>query len=160
MTVIAWDGKYLAADRRATAQDTLTYSTRKIEKGKNGELLATVGDADAGRAMIEWRKGKGDFPTFPEDCDVELIVITKAKKILIFGPRFEQPIEIFDKFMAWGSGRGYAMACMALGLRADEAVIMASRFDPGCGGGVDMLYIDEKANKAVLSKPTTTEKIP
>jgi ATP-dependent protease HslVU (ClpYQ) peptidase subunit len=42
-----------------------------------------------------------------------------------------------DPFMAWGSGRDFALGAMAMGATAREAVAVACRFNVYCGNGID-----------------------
>lgn len=57
MTVIAWDGKYLAADRRANSGERIT-SVRKVHKITSVDevemLVAYAGDLCVGAECLEW----------------------------------------------------------------------------------------------------------
>lgn len=144
MTVVAWDGKMLAADRR-TVNSGLIGITTKIHR--IGDLLVgTSGPITSGEAMIEWvRKGrdaasfpasqvdpKGDWaPTLVIEADGAILLYDN----LIFPTRFQQ------RFHAIGSGRDFAMAAMHLGHSAAEAVAVACEFQSDCGNGVDVLAL-------------------
>lgn len=45
---------------------------------------------------------------------------------------------VFDRFMAWGSGRDFAMGAMEMGASAYRAVEVAIRHSTGCGYGIDL----------------------
>ena len=143
MTVIAWDGKTLAADKRFTSQG-LVYTVTKIHR--LGELLlGASGDAASAAEAIDWiRRGRrhGDFPERlrSKDCYVDLIVIDNGKILEYENSPF--PTEIEDTIMAIGSGRDFALSAMYLGKTAKEAVEIACLFDSGCGNGVDVLTVE------------------
>lgn len=142
MSVIAWDGKVLAADTQGT-MGGLKFSTSKIQK-VNGDLLGFTGDLDSGLALVEWYRKKKTalFPECQKDKDrwAPLLVITKQKKIL----RYERepfPIEIKEKFFSVGSGRDFALTAMYLGNNSKKAVECAIRFEASCGGPIEELKL-------------------
>ncbi len=146
MTVIAWDGKTLAADKLCNFQN-LASETIKVFKTRIG-LIATSGYAAKGAEMRHWlieNEGLPEYmPEFQKDEDkcVHVLVITPSGKIL----KYESsafPIIVNDKFHAIGSGRDYAMAAMHLGCSAVGAVQVASIFDIGCGLGVDFVTLED-----------------
>lgn len=152
MTVIAWDGHALAADKQAT-DCGLGRTVTKIHR--IGDLLvSSCGNCSHGRALIDWvRKGRviADFPKAGNDGRATLLVIENGRvKSYEEGPH---PIELEDTFYACGSGRDYAMAALALGKTAVEAVQLACRFDTDCGMGWDVLYADtsESSSHALAS---------
>jgi ATP-dependent protease HslVU (ClpYQ) peptidase subunit len=52
------------------------------------------------------------------------------------------PETVEHGFWAFGSGRDFAIAAMACGKSAREAVEIACQFDTGCGLGVDVMQIE------------------
>lgn len=143
MTVIAWDGKTLAADRRAT-QSGLAYAVTKIERC-SGALIGYTGDACNGLALKQWWKD-GCVPTeFPDSCktayDQTLIVITAIGEILVYTCS-PFPLQIEQQFHAWGSGRDFAIAAMHYGETAVEAVKCAIQYQSDCGNGIDTLTLE------------------
>ena len=143
MTVIAWDGTTLAADRRAVSVET----PRRVCKIREirGHLCATSGDFAFGLAMFQWFADgamPGDYPQSQRDKDdwQSLLIITPERKIWRF-ERTPYPIEILDKQYAMGSGRDYALMAMHLGKTAVEAVELTSLFNVYCGDGVDTLTL-------------------
>lgn len=141
MTVIAWDGKTLAADKRADMGGHHNTTT-KIHR-VNDTLVAFCGTAAIGREMVEWVKRGADPGTFPAaqrdpDKCCGLLVI-HADGALRKYEETPYPILFEQRQFAMGSGRDYARAAMHLGKTAAEAVAVACEFDPGCGNGVDTL---------------------
>lgn len=145
MTVIAWDGTTLAADKRA-ALSGYPATVTKISRSLTGELIAISGDLDTGRALAEWYVYGADKAAFPDNrdpgggCRAVLMVVRLDKTIV----RYErEPVALLfeDKFSAMGSGRDYALAAMHLGFDARKAVEVASALDTGCGNGIDTLTL-------------------
>lgn len=141
MSVIAWDGKTLAADKRACL-GTLIRTVTKIYK-VNSALVAYAGDADAGEEMLAWLVDGAvpkDFPPHQRNDDrwSGLLVIWPDGTLWKY-ERTPYPLKFPPQQFAIGSGRDFALAAMFLGKDAVEAVHVACAFDSGCGNGVDFL---------------------
>lgn len=144
MTVIAWDGIVLAADKQATNAGLKFKSTKITRVG--GSLLFSAGDADYIALMYQWFEEGAlpeKFPSCQNDKDnwVTLNVIKKDKSIW----RYERtPVarRVEEEKFACGSGRDYALAAMYMGASAVKAVEIACHFDNGCGLGIDTLYLE------------------
>ena len=142
MSVIAWDGTTLAADKRA-CNGTLRSVTTKIWRVYQN-LLGYTGDACEGEDLVAWFKAGAkpeDFPAHLRNDSqhwARLLVITPERRILIY-ERGPHPVKFEDGIFAAGSGRDFALAAMHLGKTAAEAVAVASHFDTACGDGVDTL---------------------
>jgi ATP-dependent protease HslVU (ClpYQ) peptidase subunit len=145
VTVIAWDGISLCADRRAcngTAINTTTKAHR-IEFSESVYLAAYSGSAATGEEMLEWFARGGDVEKFPQsrrtasgDDWAALIVIAPDKTIL----RYEAtpyPVRFEQKKYAAGGGADFARMAMHLGHSARDAVLLTCELDSGCGNGVD-----------------------
>jgi len=141
MSVIAWDGKTVAADKQATCAG-LNLTATKLRRLPHA-VIAWAGEQDSGEAMAQWFVNGADpakWPTCQADKDLwcRLIVfhdngtVETCERQPVFFP-------MEDKIMAWGSGRDYALGAMARGATAREAVEIACRFDTGCGMGIDEL---------------------
>lgn len=141
MTTIAWDGRTLAGDRRGNAGG-MAYELSKIRRTADGRLLGFSGDIGVGMLMLDWLDRGGARPP-QQDTDrwATVLEITPDGACWCHGRdsrwRIEQP------FFAIGSGRDFALAAMALGRSAAEAVDLAARFDTGTGNGVDALALAE-----------------
>jgi hypothetical protein len=140
MTTIAWDGRTLAGDRRGNAAG-MAYEVCKLRRTADGRLLGFSGDIGVGMLMLEWLDRGGARPP-QQDTDrwATVLEITPDGACWCHGRdarwRIEQP------FFAIGSGRDFALAAMALGRTAPEAVDLAARFDTGTGNGVDALALE------------------
>lgn len=140
MTVIAWDGKTLAADKQTTDAG-LRLKTTKIFKFGN-LLVGGCGDTARIVEMREWIENgckKEDLPAFQRDAATfaPMLVIDNGRCCQYWNGHL--PIWIEDGFAAIGSGRDFALAAMYLGKTAREAVEIACHFETGCGNGVDVL---------------------
>lgn len=143
MTVIAWDGKTLAADRRSTTSWGAHNEVTKIWR-HDGALFGMTGKPALGFRLSEWYKAGAQPANFPSECaapnEADLIVITPAGHALTYstGP---YPERWEDKFLAWGSGRDFAIAAMHCGRDAREAVAITCRYSVHCGNGIDSLTL-------------------
>lgn len=149
MTVIAWDGKTLAADKRATKWG-LVYTVTKIFRvsGPNGygyQLVGVSGDATRGAELIAWLESGGDPARYPPLLDKEnkavLMCIGSDRRIRLY-ENTAFPYVVEDAMWAEGQGRDFALSAMHSGRTATEAVEWASRFLDGCGNGIDTLTLE------------------
>jgi 20S proteasome alpha/beta subunit len=143
VTVIVWDGKTLAADKRASYGGMICTVTKIFRVGDR--LVGGAGDAAFVLAMVAWvrfgRRGE-DFPAAQGSKDdwQPLLVIEPDGKILIY-ERTAYPIYYEQDCMVVGSGREYARAALHLGKTAAEAVQVAIDLDHNCGNGIDTLEL-------------------
>lgn len=140
MTVIAWDGKVLAADKRATCAG-MARTVTKIKRSGSA-LLAVTGDWDVACQPRAWWEAGGDPSTFPECArtgDATLIVFADGKINSYQSGPYPLPIEA--ERCAFGSGRDFAEATMHLGFGAKRAVEVACHFQTDCGNGIDTLRL-------------------
>ena len=144
MTCIAWDGRTLAADKRACLGGLVNTMT-KIHR--IGDLLVGgSGETSFIWTMIEWvRAGRNvaDFPKSQGDKDdwQPMLVIESGGQILLY-ERTPYPCRYEQSVFAIGSGRDFARAAMHLGKSAREAVEVACALDAGCGNGIDTLVLE------------------
>lgn len=145
MSVIAWDGVTLAADKRATFGGNLILTTTKIKRVGDW-LVGYAGGADFGEQMVAWFRDGADpdkFPASQRDKDdwAGMLVVGHGAPIRRY-ERTPYPIFFEDRCIAIGSGRDFAMAAMHLGCDARRAVEVACALDSGCGNGVDTLTME------------------
>jgi ATP-dependent protease HslVU (ClpYQ) peptidase subunit len=139
MTTVAWDGKSLAADRRMAGW----MDAGKIFKLKDGRVLAGAGWLDEIIEVAAWLDNGGDErdkPTVDAEDDesaTDYLLIDGDKCYWLTAP-YLRPVEVLDGMAAVGSGAKFALGAMEAGKTAAEAVVIASKFDPHTGGGVDV----------------------
>jgi len=142
MTVIAWDGKTLAADKRAT-NCGMAYTVTKVHRLPDG-LVAFSGGAGHAGELLNWFLGSRDpatYPRYKEDDGAGAFRVSEDGKIHIYCSASPFPEIVEQPFFARGSGRDFALMAMHLGKSAQEAVELTSLFDSGCGNGVDALTL-------------------
>lgn len=144
MTVVAWDGKTLAADKRAT-NCGMIYSVQKIMRIDRDTLAGISGHLGHGLAVCAWLKAGRDVATFPKaekDDQAFVMVIHRDGRI----ERFEGialPILVEARTHVIGSGRDFALAALHLGCDAVEAVGVASALSSECGNGINTLQFEQ-----------------
>jgi hypothetical protein len=141
MTVICWDGKKLAADKRAVTGGGISRTVTKIIR--HGDyLLGMTGDWDTAAEMRQWfidGAKAADFPPKAREDKATLIVID-ATGIRTYGCG-PHPMWIEQKRCAWGSGRDFAESAMFFGHDAREGCEVACHFQTDCGNGIDVLEL-------------------
>lgn len=143
MTTIAFDGVTLAADKQSTSHG-MARTVTKIRRIR-GELFAMSGGGIHCQALMKWFEGSrnpSEWPKAPDDesCG-NIIQVTKAGLFVWSGAGLPHPEPLEDRFMAFGSGRDFAMAAMHLGKSAKEAIEIASIYDIATGMGIDTLTL-------------------
>ena len=140
MSVIAWDGRTIAADCQATTAG-MRVRVRKLHLMPNGTVLGWTGDNEMGLALVNWYVSGGDRKAWPEFQKGEdwtrLIVVSPEFHLPFCYERLPERQFVKDAFIAFGSGRDWAMGAMAMGADARKAVEIANQFCTGCGLGVE-----------------------
>lgn len=143
MTVIAYDGRYVAADKQSTGNGTKQLVTKLFVHGD--EVIAISGNAFMGRSLAAWWKGDRRVEDWPQrntkESDGEacnMYVFKRDCHVREFGT-LPIPIDIEGTPWSAGSGGDLALGAMAAGKSAAEAVEIANRFEVHCGMGVDVI---------------------
>ena len=138
MSVVAWDGKTLAADRQGTLGDGSKCRLTKLWKVGEDVFCAVTGPHEQALLLLKWFKDGENPATFPhtqgEEDWARLIVLEHGKVFEIERHPIRQEVE--DRFEAWGAGRELAIGAMAMGATAEEAVMVACEHNCYCGFGV------------------------
>lgn len=141
MTVIAWDGQQLAADRESGDNYVKCLAAAKIQRLRN-HLVGCSGPAAMAREMMAWFQRGAKAEDFPPSLRAEksltMLAITPQGRILIYQDT-PYPIEYLGPRHAIGAGREAALAVMLAGHDARRAVEIASMVCAGCGNGIDTL---------------------
>lgn len=143
MTVIAWDGKTLAADKMSCSVG-YAYTVTKVHRLADGSIAAFTGSGDHAMALLAWLNGlrlPADYPKTQETNDTSALVIEPTGRVLSYGAT-PHPQTIEGRYHALGHGRDFALAAMHLGYSAEFAVRLACELDVYCGKGVDTLTLD------------------
>ena len=142
MSVIAWDGRTLAADKRLCL-GTLIRTTTKIFRVGDA-LCAYAGEAGAGEEMLAWFRGgaiPSEFPARQRTDEWAGLLVIRKGEILKY-EKTPYPLMVEDKTYAIGCGRDFALAAMHLGHDARTAVEVTIALDNACGNGIDCLMLE------------------
>jgi hypothetical protein len=147
MTVIAYDGNYVAVDTYIVNDSGLHLRTRKIEVFE-GQVLATSGAADHGEALVMWFKMGKKPDAFPHTPD-------RGKDAYLYVFQYEKPVVVFQTWPApilfpvteftAGCGGEIARAGLHLKLNAMQAAALACDLNVFCGGDVEFVDLRDLA---------------
>lgn len=141
MSIVAWDGKTLATDRLGDAGDLKRDVAKSRVSTVHECILAWTGGISEGMRVANWYdiepSKRGEFPACQNNDRWCRLIIADASGAATIE---QEPVEIdvLEPFMAWGSGRDYALGAMAMGANARQAVVVACRFAFSCGLGIDV----------------------
>lgn len=127
----------MAAD--SLACNGIKWRFRKLYRLPDGGIFGGAGSVQEVLAVVGWLRG-GDKPADLQNF--EGILVTK-EGICALGMRLMRE-PIVERCYAAGSGAHFAIAAMACGRSALEAVRIAARFDPGTGGRVETMILRKK----------------
>lgn len=140
MTVIAWDGKAMAADRMRLVDGT-PMPACKVFKVRSSDgrqfLVGCAGDSWDATQFLKWMRSQADKDK-PAPSSLYALVIDEKRRIWLAAEKLIYH-EVTLPFFAVGSGSNYAIGAMAAGKSARQAVRIAARFDNKCGLGVDVV---------------------
>lgn len=139
MSVIAWDGQSLAADRRSVNGNRIATVSKIF--AVNDRIAGFVGRFDEGAECLAWLREGCHPDTFPPalrstDNNTQLIVVLPDGWIWCY-ERTPMPVKFPPQKIAFGCGCDFAIAAMECGKTATEAVMITCKFDAYCGNGVD-----------------------
>lgn len=131
MTVIAWDGKQLAWDSRATAGDR-KHTVKKFRWLKDGRAIVVAGhlsDLTVAKRLLD---GKG-LPDLPKALtDRSRIIVWQEGVVYAYDEGTEaRKVRAPD---AWGTGQEYALGALECGINAERAAGAACKHSATCGG--------------------------
>ena len=145
MTVVAWDGKTLAADRRSVVSGTIRATTKIIRHPERRELMAITGSLVDGLEVRNWYLSGASPESFPATCrqadNFSRMIVVREDGVYCYESA-PIPIKFDDKCVAFGSGADFAMAAMYMGRNAEQAVEVACALSSECGNGIDTLTFE------------------
>lgn len=143
MTVIAFDGKVLAADRMVTMGGTITEST-KIRKDDLGNVFAHAGALCYFLPLIDWYKNGAnpkDYPVEKGDEYHSIFIVWDGSQFKTYHDS-PYPCYFERNQLAWGRGDEIALGAMLAGATAIRAVEIAAKVCNTCGCGVDYMALN------------------
>ena len=148
MTIIAWDGKTLAADRQATSGYIKVGTTKIVKCPTTGRLIGSAGGMGSAQLMMQWILDGEDMSKYPpcqnDKDDWARIIIVNPDGTLNEYERLPKKLVLqpIEGYHAIGIGREVALGALAMGADARTAVAIASTYVDGCGLGIDTLTLD------------------
>ena len=143
MTVLAWDGKTLAADRLACAGMMKATVTKIARVGE--ELVGVCGTLSVGNELRDWYLNGADPSYFPDaaldDGETDLVVVKSDGTVWVYSAS-STPFQIEDPVCAFGAGAEAAWGALLCGASAQRAVEIASQINVSCGNGLDVLELN------------------
>jgi len=132
----------MAADTRMIQGTAIIGQVTKIVRRDDGVLAGGAGDLAWVQAFHPWFLDgeEGDPPVVDESS--KGIIVRSARK----------PFEVFESsgafeyrasYVAFGTGKEFALGAMYAGATAQGAVCAAMKFDPGTGGKLTVLRHDK-----------------
>lgn len=151
MSVIAWDGTFLAADTGAVNGDLMSRACKIRLHDSNGAplspghptVLACTGDLGPGLLLMDWYErgaNPDDWPKFQGTEDWARLVVASNGKCWTY-EKYPVALPVRTSYAAFGSGRDFAMGAMWGGANARGAVEAAITWCTTCGGGVECFNV-------------------
>jgi hypothetical protein len=157
MTTVAFDGNKIAADTMAVDfGNRVQYPVYKL-RHQGRYIFAGSGAMPTFEAFIEWFEAgcPKEMPHVPEDTSYHghlLVFDLEGGENFCFAPWPKQFYpHTFSAPYAVGSGMDFALAAMACGKDAEEAVKIASLFDPNTGGPVQVIDLQDLIQKELAA---------
>lgn len=152
MTTVAWDGKTLAADTRATNNDMIIQGgcTKlfRVKRHKQEYLVGGAGDRHRVAQLVGvlgQKSGLTDLAELmPSETNHGFLIIhdCTTSKTYSYESSDSSLIERTEQY-AIGSGASFAMGAMLAGCTAEGAVLIASKLDIHTNNIVDVMYEDD-----------------
>jgi hypothetical protein len=167
MTVIAWDGKVLAADSLISSTDGFNGGKcKKLYRLKSGGMLGIAGDVDvrAVLLLLDSIKDGDDLPTRAEleatKTDGQYLLVLPDKSVWDIVVEYSDDLKAYKaevsenkaRAVTAGHGKDYAHAAMALGKSSVEAVKFACKHSLYCGGPVQTMKLEDKPKEKINRK--------
>lgn len=136
MSVVAFDGKTMAADRQGTLGDSPVQVEKIFERAE--WRYGCVGNAQDAILFQEWVESGQHERDKPDLEDVCVLAAHPALGLYVMTERLV-PVPIHEQKWAIGSGGEFARGAMAAGANAVKAVRIACDLCLSCGLGISVL---------------------
>jgi hypothetical protein len=142
------DHQMIAADTRCST-DGWMVNVSKLRTGPNS-FFGAAGQWDQVLKFYSALEQNSELST---ECEVDVLEI-RQDGLYLYNASLTC-YQIKERFWAIGTGAGYAIAAMYCGKDPIEAIKIASLFDPGTGGQIEMMRMvngEHKGNRRRTSK--------
>lgn len=139
MTTIAYRDGVLATDSQCTDNGLRCY--RKKIWSIGGDIITVAGDLCPAMKFIEWYGGDKEMDKI--DGDFECLVIKASGRMYTYDSNLV-PLGarlLKGGYVAFGSGRDFAIGAMRMGADAKSAIRIACEYDCYSGGRVQFVHI-------------------
>lgn len=142
MTTIAWDGETLAGDTQRSWGQFTEFVPTKLRRLADGSIFGAAGTVTDIERAVRFIEGVDITPPkFTEDGFVAIQV--RPDKSVVYWNEMLEPILLYRKNFAVGTGGPFAMGAMACGYPAEEAVAVAIELDGGSGGEITSMRLND-----------------
>lgn len=161
MTVLAWDGTTLAADKLNFSLHGMSVPITKIRL-INDELIGVAGKTILIGPIMLWAEMGFAPEHMPEQQKAEkdwstVIRVQRNGTVLIY-ENSPIPWKLERNIVGMGSGGEIATGAMAAGASAEKAVLLTFDYIVTCGLGVDTLQFPPLEKKTPPAKPVGVKK--
>jgi ATP-dependent protease HslVU (ClpYQ) peptidase subunit len=142
VTVLAWDGRTLAADTAVSDGEggTKTRFSRKLRRTGDGRLIGGAGDVGPMIELMDWLESGTDDVLPKIKGSAECIVVMPDRTVAVYETS-GIPIDVDEPVAAIGSGADLALGALLAGASAVRACEIAIERDPHCGFDVAFLTL-------------------
>ena len=144
MSVIAFDGKTMAADRQATFGDSALSASKVF--AHEGVMYGCCGNYEDTLLFRQWVEGGQREKDMPELESCGFLVHDPEQGLFLMSERLV-PIPVEAEKWAIGSGADFARGAMAAGKSAEQAVEITCDLCLSCGEGIEVLRRSTKRRK-------------
>lgn len=148
MTIVCFDGRFVAADTAVWHNDTQAHWPVRKLAAKGGRVYALAGTGNLFEPMVSWFDAGCPADARPtaheEDSASSLIVFDPRRQLVAqrIALRTPYPEELRAPW-AWGAEFDFAMGCMQFGASPMDAVEAAIRRGSCAGGFVDFVDLHD-----------------
>lgn len=144
MTTIVYRDGVMAADTLVTDAGSVRRGTaRKIFRTANGALVGVAGASGLTSRFVQWIENgepEAALPRMPDGQQMSALVAYSDGSVAVFNETLLRQ-KVVAPFEAVGSGNEIALGALAMGARAEEAVLVACQFDVWSAEPVDSLRL-------------------
>jgi hypothetical protein len=142
MTVVATDGKTIAADSLTTFGYERSGQPAQKIVCKGGKIYAYAGVTCLFPVLIDWHLKGADPGSMPKMGDEEWSMLVIDRDGMNLYSSAPYPLKVAAPF-AIGNAANFALGALALGVSSKAAVEVAIKLSTVCGGEIQVIDISE-----------------
>lgn len=141
MTVIATDGRTMAADTLITCKGQLLARKQKVRRLNDGRIVGAAGSTAECQMLVRWLNDGGEKPDLSDD--VAAIILNPDGSVDWIDFKFEL-VKGYELPTAIGCGDDMPVGAMLAGATPQEAVMLVSTRQLNIGGEITVLHRTEQ----------------